>query len=158
MAAVTVPDETIAVNSQVYSFSEQSSLLWPVEGSVILGYNMDKTIYFPTLDIYRCNPAVVISAQVGEAVLSGAPGVVEEIYTDNEIGTVVKVSVGNGYEVIYGQLSNLQVGVSDHIEAGTVIGYIAEPTKYFTKEGTNLYLKLLKEGNSVDPMLYLIEK
>jgi murein DD-endopeptidase MepM/ murein hydrolase activator NlpD len=101
---------------------------------------------------------VVISAQVGEAVLSGAPGVVEEIYTDNEIGTVVKVSVGNGYEVIYGQLSNLQVGVSDHIEAGTVIGYIAEPTKYFTKEGTNLYLKLLKEGNSVDPMLYLIEK
>lgn len=158
MAAVTVPDETIAVNSPVYSFSEKSSLLWPVEGDIILGYNMDKTIYFPTLDIYRCNPAVVISAEVGEPVMSSAPGVVEEIYTDSEIGTAVKVSVGNGYEVIYGQLSNLQVGVSEHIEAGRVIGYATEPTKYYSKEGTNVYFKLMKEGAAVDPMLYLIEK
>ncbi len=158
MASVTLPQETLEANSPVYGFSEKSSLLWPVEGDVILGYNMDKTIYFPTLDIYRCNPAVIISAGKGEEVLSSAPGVVEEIYEDSEIGTAVRVSIGNGYEIIYGQLTDLKVEVSDHVEAGTVIGCVDEPTKYYSKEGSNIYLKLTRENEVVDPMLYLIEK
>lgn len=31
------------------SFNQESILMWPVEGNVILGFNMENTIYFPTL-------------------------------------------------------------------------------------------------------------
>lgn len=147
---------TVEVNAKVYNFNESSSLLWPVEGEIVLGYNMDNTIYFPTLDQYRCNPAIVISADEGTEVLSAANGVVEDIYEDPIIGTTMVISIGNGYKLVYGQLSDLGVGISDDVEVGTVLGKIADPTKYFSVEGSNLYFKLTKDGEPVDPTVFLI--
>ena len=40
------------------SFSEDSNLVWPVNGTVLMSYSMDKTIYFSTLDQYKYNPAL----------------------------------------------------------------------------------------------------
>ena len=146
------------VNAPILNFGENSSLLWPVEGDIVIGYNMDNTIYFPTLDLYKCSPSIVISAEVGTSVLSAAPGIVEDIYVDSVTGTTMVVSVGDGYKLIYGQLGNLSVGISDTVAAGTELGKIAEPTKYFEVEGSNLYFGLTKEGTPVDPMLHLTEK
>lgn len=146
------------VNAPVLNFGENSNLLWPVEGDIVIGYNMDNTIYFPTLDLYKCSPSIVISAEVGTPVLSAAPGIVEDIYVDSVTGTTMVVSVGDGYKIIYGQLGNLSVGISDIVAAGTELGKIAEPTKYFAVEGSNLYFGLTKEGTPVDPMLHLTEK
>lgn len=148
-------NETIEVNAPVFSFSETSRLTWPVVGDVLLGFNMDNTIYFPTLDVYRCNPAIMITVPEGTEVRSAAAGIVEEVYVDNETGTTMKIAIGNGYELTYGQLTDVKVGISDVIEPGTIIGKIAAPTKYFTKEGSNLYFKLTKDGIAIDPMLYL---
>ena len=148
-------NETIEVNAPVFSFSETSRLTWPVVGDVLLGFNMDNTIYFPTLDVYRCNPAIMITVPEGTEVRNAAAGIVEEVYVDNETGTTMKIAIGNGYELTYGQLTDVKVGISDVIEPGTIIGKIAAPTKYFTKEGSNLYFKLTKDGIAIDPMLYL---
>lgn len=157
-AAATEPETPVQVNAPVLSFNDSSNLLWPVNGDIILGYNMDNTIYFPTLDQYKCNPAIIISAEVGTDVVSAAQGVVEDIYEDPIVGTSMVVSLGNGYKLIYGQLSDLSVGISDTVEAGTVIGKVANPTKYFTEEGSNLYFELVKDDSPVDPMLHLIDK
>lgn len=155
-ASVTEEAPSIEVNAPVYTFNETSSLLWPVEGEIVLGYNMENTIYFPTLKQYQCNPAIVISVAKGTDVVSAAPGVVEDIYEDPVIGTTMVVSVGNGYKLIYGQLSELAVGISDDVEAGTIIGKVGTPTKYFTVEGSNLYFQLTADNKPVDPTLYLI--
>lgn len=146
------------VNAPVYKFDENSSLLWPVEGKIILGYNMDSTIYFPTLNQYKCNPSIIVGASTGTPVLSAAAGVVEEIYDDVTVGKTVVVSVGDGYKLTYGQLDELSVNVSDKVEAGTVLGKIAEPTRYFSKEGSNLYFCMTHDGNPVNPMSFLDEK
>ncbi len=157
-AAGDEQESPVAVNSQIFSFGESSSLLWPVSGDIILGYNMTNTIYFPTLKEYRCNPAAIISAEVGTQVVSAAPGIVENIYEDNKTGTTMIVSIGNGYKLKYGQLANLVVGISDTVEAGTLLGTVDEPTKYYSVEGSNLYFELTSNDAPVDPMLYLIEK
>ena len=44
--------------------------------------------------------------------------------------------------------------MGDYVEAGHVLGYLAEPTKYFAVEGCNLYFELLKDGLPVDPVEY----
>ena len=155
-ASVVETEPPVDVNAPVYSFSESSSLLWPVEGSVVLGYNMDNTIYFPTLKQYQCNPAIIISAQVDTKVLSSAKGVVEDVYEDAVTGTTMVISIGDGYKLLYGQLKELKVGLGDEVEVGTVIGSVASPTKYFTVEGSNLYFKLTKDGEPVDPTIHLI--
>lgn len=147
---------TLDVNASVYNFSESSSLIWPVEGEIVLGYNMENTIYFPTLNQYQCNPAIVISADVDTEVLSAAKGVVEDVYEDPVIGTTMVISIGNGYKLVYGQLKDLSVGIADEVEAGTVLGKVSEPTKYFAVEGSNLYFALKLEDTPVDPTIFLI--
>ena len=147
---------TLDVNATVYNFSESSSLIWPVEGEVVLGYNMENTIYFPTLNQYQCNPAIVISAEVDTEVLSAAKGIVEDVYEDPVIGTTMVISIGNGYKLVYGQLKDLAVGISDEVDAGTVLAKVSEPTKYFSVEGSNLYFALKLEDAPVDPTTFLI--
>lgn len=40
------------------------------------------------------------------------------------------------------------------VNAGEVIAKVAEPTSYYTLEGTNLYFQMEKD-KSVDPLKYL---
>jgi murein DD-endopeptidase MepM/ murein hydrolase activator NlpD len=138
------------------TFNEEKGLLWPVDGNVIMNYSMSSVIYFQTLDQYKCNPAIIIQAEVGEDVLNAAKGVVSDISYNEETGNTVTVSIGDGYKVIYGQLDeSLNVKEGQTITEGTVIGKIAEPTKYYIKEGTNLFFEVLLDDDSVNPMLLL---
>ena len=65
---------------------------------------------------------------------------------------VVKASLGNGYEVMYGQLKDINVSVGQVVDAGCTIGTVAEPSRYYSKEGTNLYFAITKDGKPVDPV------
>ena len=53
---------------------------------------------------------------------------------------------------VYGQLKEPEFAVGDYVEAGHVIGYVTEPTKYYSVEGSNLYFELRKDGVPVDPI------
>ena len=69
-------------------------------------------------------------------------------------GCTVTVDLGDGYEAVYGLLKELNFAKGDYVEAGHVLGYVGEPTKYFTVEGSNLYFELDKDGTPVDPVAY----
>lgn len=136
-------------------FSEEDILSWPVDGNVLIPFNMEQTVYFATLDQYKYNPAVIIAGDVGEEVWAATDGKVTSIKEDAQTGTTVTVDLGDGFEAIYGQLGELHVKEGDHIEEGVLIGYLGEPTKYYSVEGCNLYFQLLKDGEAVDPLHYL---
>lgn len=137
------------------SFSDQSKILWPVNGDVILNYSMDKSIYFSTLNQYKYHPAIVISAPVGSEVHCAARGKVSKIYVNEETGTTVLMQLGKGYDAVYGQLKEVAVEEGDVVERGSLIGYVSEPTKYYTLEGSNLYFQLLKKSQPINPMDYM---
>ena len=65
------------------------------------------------------------------------------------------MDMGNGYQAVYGQLKDVTLQAGDTVEAGTVIGNISEPTRYYVKEGSNLYFGMTKDGASLDPTEYL---
>ncbi|MCI8550891.1 MAG: peptidoglycan DD-metalloendopeptidase family protein [Lachnospiraceae bacterium] len=148
------PSEAPAAVSQVQavSFQEENGLLWPVEGNVIMEYSMDKTVYFPTLDLYKCSPAVLIQGEAGMPVTAAANSIVKVVGTDAELGNYVTLDLGNGYELTYGQLTDPQVNPGDYLEAGAVVGTLAEPTKYYVVEGANLYFQMTKDGAPIDPL------
>lgn len=146
----------VMVEEPTLSFSpEMDKLLWPVAGNVILDYSMDKSVYFSTLDQYKYNPAVIIQGSLDASVMCAAQGKVTKIETLEETGTTVTMDIGDGYELIYGQLKELTVKEGDYLKAGETLGYISDPTKYFAKEGCNLYFEVRKDGESVDPMTLL---
>lgn len=137
-------------------FSADSDLLmWPAAGTILIDYSMDGSVYFPTLNQYKYNPALVIGSDVGNQVLAATKGVVESIYVDEETGTTLVMNIGNGYKLTYGQLKELAVEEGDIVEEGAVIGYVSEPTKYYTQEGSNLYFAMTEQDVPVDPVQYL---
>ena len=146
--------ETAGTGNQI-NFSENDILIWPVSGAVLMNYSMDKTVYFSTLDQYKYNPALIIGGAVNDQVISAGKGLVKSIDRTPQLGTTVTVDMGNGYEAIYGQLQNVQVKTGDQVQAKTVLGYLAEPTRYYSVEGCNLYFELRKDGQPIDPTQFL---
>lgn len=137
------------------SFSAEDKLMWPVEGNVLLDFNMDSTIYFPTLEQYKCNPAIIIQGDVNTPVFAATDGMVSEISSNEEIGTYVVMAIGDDHKLIYGQLKALEVAVGDMVSKGEVIGCISEPTKYYSVEGSNLYFEMTKNDTPIDSLDYI---
>lgn len=151
----TETENTSASVQPEINFTEDSSMLWPVSGQVVIDYSMDGTTYFSTLDQYKYNSAVVLAATAGDPVQAAANGKVVSVAENEETGTTVTLDMGNGYQAIYGQLKDLAVTEGQTVESGTVLGYVNDPTKYYVKEGANLYFAMTKDGAAVDPMIYL---
>jgi hypothetical protein len=137
------------------SFGDTDTLVWPVVGNVLINYSMDKTVYFPTLDQYKYNPAIVIAANEGDMITAAAAGKVTSVFEDTQIGQAVTMDLGNGYEITYGQLKEILVSEGSYVSMGDMIASVAAPTKYYSIEGTNVYFKLTKDGNPVNPMTRL---
>lgn len=137
------------------TFSDKDTLAWPIVGNVLINYSMDKTVYFPTLEQYKYNPAIMISAVEGEAITAAADGKVSSVYADPELGNVIVMELGNGYELTYGQLKDITVSEGGFVNKGDIIGSVAAPTKYYVVEGCNVYFKLTKDGIAVNPMTKL---
>ena len=140
------------------NFTSDSKMIWPVNGTVLMNYSMDKTVYFATLDQYKYNPALIIEGAEGDQVLCGAPGVIKSIDVTAQTGTTVTVDLGNGYEVLYGQLKEVPVKVGDQVEAKSILGYVGQPTKYYSVEGCNVYMELRKDGTTVNPVDYMTKR
>lgn len=136
-------------------FTEENSLMWPSAGTILIDYSMDGSVYFPTLNQYKYNPALIISSETGNQVLASTKGMVESISVDEETGTTLVLNIGNGYKLTYGQLKELAVAEGDVVEEGALLGYVSEPTKYYSEEGSNLYFKMTQNDQAVDPVLYL---
>ncbi len=142
-------------NAPVLNFTEDTVISWPLQGSPVIDYSMDATVYFPTLDVYKYSPAMVLGAPEGTPVCAAAEGTVTGISEDAEIGTVMTVDVGNGYEMIYGQLKDVTVEEGQVLSEGEQLASVSAPTKYYAEEGSNLYFAMRKDGAPTDPTSYL---
>ena len=128
--------ESTSVNAQIslhkgpeINFSEDTLMEWPVNGHVLIDYSMDQSVYFPTLDQYKLSPAISVQAVEGAPVVSAVNGTVYSIENNAQTGTTVT--------------------------KGSIIGYVAAPTIYYSEEGSNLYFAMKKDGEPIDPITYL---
>jgi len=160
MEELPLEDEIVEADSEAVAaqvqpeltFSEADSLIMPFAGNILINYSADKSVYFPTLQQYKCNPALVLEAASGESVKAAADGMVSRIYDDPMTGKTVVMNLGNGYELTYGQLQEVTVSEGAYVAEGEIFAQIAEPTRYYAVEGSNLYLKLTKDGVPVNPV------
>ena len=155
---ITVQEEAatdvqeIVNDAPALSFGEGDTLQWPIVGEVLVDYSMDKAVYFATMQQYRYNPSIVIAATEGETITAAADAVVESVYYDPQTGNSILFDLGNGYELTYGQLTDITLGEGDVVSAGDVVGKVAKPTIYYSVEGSNVYFKLTKDGEPMNPL------
>ena len=154
-ASTSVNAQVAVNNGPEINFSEDTLMEWPVSGQILIDYSMDQSVYFPTLDQYKLSPAISVQAVEGAPVMSAVNGKVYSVENDAQTGTTVTMELGNGYQAIYGQLTDLAVAEGDTVSKGDIIGYVAAPTKYYSEEGSNLYFAMKQNGEPIDPIAYL---
>lgn len=131
------------------------SLHWPVEGEVLREFNMEETVYFPTLNQYQCSSAVLIQAERGTPVTAPADAEVYAIGSSEELGNYMILNMGTNYRITLGQLADIQVKKGDSVEAGEIIAKVSEPASCRVVEGDSLYIQLKENGKAVDPLDYM---
>ena len=146
--------ENVVVTQELH-FSENEKLLKPLAGEfeVLIPFSMNAGVYFKTLDHYKRSKAMVISAPEGTTVTACAAGKVVKIFQDAEYGHAVTMDLGDGYEITYGQLRDIRVAVGSYVNAGDSFATVAKTTKYYVREGNNLYLQLTANGTVIDPSI-----
>ena len=118
-------EETQSTSASVLpqvNFTEASLMQWPVEGELMMDYSMENTTYFSTLDQYKLNPAIVVKAVVGAPVKAASNGTITSIADTAKTGTTLTMDMGNGYQSVYGQLTDLLVEEGQTVKEGTILG------------------------------------
>ncbi len=137
------------------SLNKERGLNWPVLGEVVLRFSTDHGIYHETLASFRTNDGVLLAAEVGTPVVATAEGIVTDISKDTMRGTCITMALGDSYVAVYGQLGDVTCEVGDKLAEGDRIGYVADPTKYYSLEGAHLYFKITEDGTAINPLLML---
>lgn len=143
------------MSAGAYSFDQEAGLVWPVEGEIIMKYSSEAPVYFQTVGVFKTNEGILIAANEGDSIKCGCDGVVSNLYTDDEHGDMIEISVGDNYTVTYGQVKDIKVNVGDEVKASQEIASVASPTSYFASEGAHVYMEVREGQESVDPLLLL---
>ncbi len=143
------------VDAGQLDFTSEKTITWPLHGEVILPYSMETTVYFKTLDQYKCNPGMLIQAGTGETIKNAYLGKVTSVTSDDLYGNLVTLYIGNDYSIVYGQLDTIYVKEGDFVKAGESIGTVGTPTDSFANEGSHLFFQMKCGEEVVDPMLYI---
>lgn len=136
-------------------FNEEKGLAWPINGDVIMEFSENGMVYYKTLGQFMRSDKILIGAAVGDKVKACATGVITDVTTTRETGKTVTMSIGSGYSVIYGELDNITVKKGEKVKSGQIIGTVSMPSGYYSKEGTNLYFKVVENEVPVNPMYLL---
>ena len=135
---------------------EKPTFSYPVQGEVVLPYSIDHAIYDPTLEQYRTNASISLSAEKGTVVKAAAEGTVMEVAEDTESGMTVVIAHNENWLTTYGQLEDaVKVAKGDKVMQGQAIGTVAMPTKYGAALGTHLEFAMEQNGEAKDPTAYL---
>lgn len=156
--AKTEPETEIITSKQsdLSLFDDNDEMAWPVSGQILMDYNMDSAIYDKTLEQYRTNSSICISAPLGTEVSASADGVITAITKDEEKGVTVSVDHGNGWLSTYSQLQdNVAISEGQTVYKGDKIGNVGEPSKYGVALGPHLEFSVFKDDEATDPKLVL---
>lgn len=129
---------------------------YPLQGEVVLPYSIDHAIYDPTLEQYRTNASISLSAKQGTAVKAAADGTVQAVTEDAETGKTIVIAHGDGWLTTYGQLEDaVTVKKGEKVTQGQRIGAVDDPTKYGAALGSHLEFAMEQNGEPKDPVKHL---
>ncbi|SHE53187.1 murein hydrolase activator EnvC family protein [Desulforamulus putei] len=117
----------------------------PVSGRVVQEFGWVKS---PEDNLERFSPGIDISAAAGAPVKAVQPGTVSRLGHDRTYGEFVLIEHRKGEYALYAGLTEISVREGHRVQAGQVIGKVAEPT-----EGEPvLHFEVRENDKLVDPL------
>lgn len=157
-ALENTPAAAASESADLTLFDDSQEMVWPVSGQIVMDYSVETGIFDRTLEQYRTNDSICISAPMGTDVVAAADGTVAAITKDNVDGITVELDHGNGWKTTYSQLQeNLAVSEGQAVYKGDIIGKIAKPTGYSSALDCHLDFSVFKDDVATDPKLILAQ-
>ncbi len=123
--------------------------------SAITEYSED-LVYNEVLKRYASHLAVDFFAKEGTPVSAIKDGVVKSVDNSLIYGVTVVIDHGNGILSVYNSLSTEDlVSVGQTVKQGDVIGKVSVTNRHEYKDGAHLHFSMMKDGQTVNPAIYL---
>lgn len=132
-----------------YLDKNKGRVLWPVSGKVITKFGLHKHPVFRTQTF---NKGINIAADKGTPIKSIDDGNVVYVSWFRGYGKYVIIDHGEGYYSLYAHCSDILVQVGEKISRGQVIAHVGDTGSLV---GNALHFELRKNGEPIDPLLYL---
>lgn len=151
------PDTTTDVNAPTQTeVKKEMTFVKPTEGEIICEYAKDNLIYSETLKEWITHTAIDIKADKTSVIKSAADGVIKSIVNDPRYGLTVVIEHDEGYESVYSNLLTVEfVVVGEEVTQGQTIGTAGNTAAFESNMECHLHFELLKDGEYLDPTIYL---
>lgn len=146
------------VNEQnnVTETKNEITFIKPVEGEIICEFAKDNLIYSETLKEWITHTAIDIKADKTSVIKASATGTVKSIINDPRYGLTVVIEHDEGYETVYSNLLTAEFVVEgEEVEQGQTIGTAGNTASFESNMESHLHFELLKDGEYLDPTIYL---
>ena len=109
-----------------------------------------------TLKEWITHTAIDIKADKTSVIKSAADGVIKSIVNDPRYGLTVVIEHDEGYETVYSNLLTAEfVVVGEEVTQGQTIGTAGNTAAFESNMECHLHFELLKDGEYLDPTIYL---
>lgn len=140
--APAVTPAVVAPTTPSAPVNSSASLVKPVDGSIIRGFNASSGS--------NKSDGIDYSVAAGTNVRVAAAGTVALVSQSNgALGTIVLVRHAGGFLTVYGRVSGVTVAKGDTVTSGQVIGVVA------SGDNPSLHFEVRKGTEPVDPAPYL---
>jgi len=123
--------------------------IWPTQGYLIRGYGVKSD---PFTGEQKLHSGLDISNRIGTPVVVTADGVVASTSYQSGLGNTIVVDHGNGFQTVYGHLSQFKAKEGQKVRRGELIGLIGN-TGYST--GPHLHYEVVRFGGTINPVRYI---
>lgn len=132
------------------------SFMAPVAGEIIKDFAQESLIYSKTLEEWTTHTGIDIKADKTSVVMASEGGTVESIKNDPRYGLTITISHRNGFKTIYSNLLSTEfVNENEIVEKGQTIGTVGNTASFEIAEDSHLHFEIYKDGNVVNPTIYL---
>lgn len=158
-ASSSAPEvSTKAAEAKKESAVQEPKVFFPVEnGDVVKPFSVTAPVYSKTMADWRAHKGIDIKAKEGAAVRSVTEGIVMDVVADPLYGNTIIIAQ-SGCTVRYSGLSEKSVvKKGDHIDAGTVIGYVGTvPCEQL--DASHIHMEAISGERYIDPMTLFDKK
>ena len=142
--------------NKVTETKKEISFIRPVEGEILCEYAKDNLVYSETLKEWITHTAIDIKADKTSVVKSATSGIVKSIVNDPRYGLTVVIEHEDGYKTVYSNLLTAEFVVEgEEVKEGQTIGTVGNTAAFESNMECHLHFELLKDGEYLDPSIYL---
>ena len=128
----------------------------PVEGEIVKHFGKEKLIYSDTLKEWTTHLGIDIKADKTTVVKAAADGSVKSIKNDPRYGLTIVVEHQNGFTSVYSKLLTAEFVVEgENVKQGQTLGTVGNSATFEILDDPHLHFEILKDGNSIDPEMYI---